>query len=821
MNVAVSLKTHEHHALESAIELACRVVAPSWPLDRQIAVNPYWGLIDQPFAHVAAAMRRVGGGRFTLAPHEYLDAWHCGDISPAALSRALAESKSAATMQSAVAALSLQRPLARGLPLLSDIVDGMEPPASGPRWADVITQQVSQYCASYFDEHQSDWRRDRAAGLYLGWRSALRVDRAIEPLKRASEICSRAVNLPDSPHAAIAWALDRIGVSSEDATDFLRACLLRINGWASWCAYLGWQAGLSGAADSHLRELLAIRTCWEALLHDGGAECSAALQWQDRWEAARGTASNVRDEWELIWQRAHEISYQDRLIRVLSRAPVRPAAQARPDAQLVFCIDVRSERLRRAVEAVAPATETRGFAGFFGLPIQYRPIGAATARPQLPGLLAPSLHVSNSTGKLDRDCAIAARRARALGCTAALQPFQRSATGAFSLVETFGMGYAGALLRKHFGTDVPPADALGLASSDARALRPRLVLENADATHRQASLVASILRAMSLTSGFARLLVLVGHGSQSANNPQAAALDCGACGGQTGEVNARVLAGLLNDTAVREALRGHGICIPADTVAIGALHNTTTDEVTLFDLADVPASHINEVRLLERSLEEAGHRTRAERAPDLGLGHLVSRPALLLRRLRKRARDWAETRPEWGLANNAAFIIAPRFRTRGLDLAGRSFLHDYSSADDPDGTVLELIMTAPMVVTHWINLQYYASSVDPDRYGSGNKTLHNVACGRIGVFEGNTGDLRIGLSRQSLHDGQRRMHAPLRLCVVIDAAREKIDTILARHPTVRYLVANQWLYLCRFTEKGFEWRREGRWQAWLAEPTAS
>jgi uncharacterized protein YbcC (UPF0753/DUF2309 family) len=249
-------------------------------------------------------------------------------------------------------------------------------------------------------------------------------------------------------------------------------------------------------------------------------------------------------------------------------------------------------------------------------------------------------------------------------------------------------------------------------------------------------------------------------------------------------------------------------------VAIGALHNTTTDEVQLLDLEQVPGSHAPDLEQLLRSLVDAGGRTRTERAPSLGLAALAHRPDDLLKQIRRRARDWAETRPEWGLADNAAFIVAPRSRTRGLNLEGRSFLHDYTWADDPDGKVLELIMTAPMVVTHWINMQYYASTVDPDRFGSGNKVLHNLACGRIGVFEGNTGDLRIGLARQSVHDGERWMHTPLRLSVFIEAPRDRIDGILAQHSMVRQLIDNQWLHLFRLEDGCIERHQDGRWQPW-------
>ncbi|HZI03341.1 MAG TPA: putative inorganic carbon transporter subunit DabA, partial [Archangium sp.] len=150
---------------------------------------------------------------------------------------------------------------------------------------------------------------------------------------------------------------------------------------------------------------------------------------------------------------------------------------------------------------------------------------------------------------------------------------------------------------------------------------------------------------------------------------------------------------------------------------------------------------------------------------------------------------------------------------RHMDLAGRSFLHEYRWEEDTDFAILELIMTAPMVVTHWINLQYYASTVDNVRYGSGNKVLHNVVGGNIGVFEGNGGDLRIGLPMQSLHDGSRWRHTPLRLSVFIEAPRPAIERVLEKHAHVRQLVENEWLYLFQLDagrQEVLAWR-QGSW----------
>ena len=181
-------------------------------------------------------------------------------------------------------------------------------------------------------------------------------------------------------------------------------------------------------------------------------------------------------------------------------------------------------------------------------------------------------------------------------------------------------------------------------------------------------------------------------------------------------------------------------------------------------------------------------------APPISRSQLP--PTRLSARLSRRARVIGRRYARSGaLRITRPFIVAPRSRCRHLNLAGRAFLHDYRFEDDRDFSVLELIMTAPMVVTHWINLQYYASTVDNARYGSGNKVLHNVVGGHLGVFEGNGGDLRIGLPMQSLHDGERWVHTPLRLSVFIEAPCAAIDAILAKHEKVRALVENEWIYL--------------------------
>jgi uncharacterized protein YbcC (UPF0753/DUF2309 family) len=257
-------------------------------------------------------------------------------------------------------------------------------------------------------------------------------------------------------------------------------------------------------------------------------------------------------------------------------------------------------------------------------------------------------------------------------------------------------------------------------------------------------------------------------------------------------VNARLAADVLNDMEVRGLLAGRGVVIPDDTRFVAGLHRTSTDEVDLFDTGEIETTHGKDLEELRVKLAEAGRRTRRERSERLGLEGLSD--VELLEALWQRAADGSQVRPEWALANNAALVAAPRDRTAGLKLDGRVFLHDYDPDSDADDRILTLILSAPVVVASWINLQYYASRVDPERYGSGNKALHQVV-GGVGVFEGNGGDLRVGLPLQSIHDGNRFVHEPRRLAVYIEAAPARLDRVLADLPGVRALFDHGWIHL--------------------------
>jgi uncharacterized protein YbcC (UPF0753/DUF2309 family) len=327
------------------------------------------------------------------------------------------------------------------------------------------------------------------------------------------------------------------------------------------------------------------------------------------------------------------------------------------------------------------------------------------------------------------------------------------------------------------------------------------------------SYAESALKMMGLTRNFAPWVVLCGHGSSTQNNAYATLLDCGACGGHHGAGNARTLAVILNDAEVRAYLSKAGIEITDVTRFIAAEHNTTTDEVTFYDHAETGTVHIDSLRRLKRDLEVARRTNSAWRLFQLGHkakhGRAKSGTAV-------RSVDWAQVRPEWGLARNASFIVAPRNLTRDVDLEGRTFLHSYDWQQDPDGASLTVILTAPMVVAQWINSQYLFSTIDNIAYGGGSKITKNIT-GKIGIMQGNASDLMHGLPLQSVFSSDTKTyHEPLRLMTVVYAPHHLIDRIVAQQEVLQKLFGNGWVTLAcidpednltYILERDLEWHR--------------
>lgn len=774
-------------AVRRAVAEACDAIAPTWPLDQLIAVNPLWPLTHQPLGEVAAALGARAG--VTLLPRtEHLqDAWRRGDFDRSDL-RAVCARHNASSPEQLRAALELEDPPTLRRARFADVLDARRDLAHEHAWSAFVVNATSQFCAAYFDEAQASLVPDRRGGLYASWRRHALRDRSPRLLMGFEGYERLVQTLPDNAVDMAEIALTALDVPDREAAAYLHALLLDQLGWASWCA-----ARRGSAREDHaLEDLLGIRLAWEWLLRSA-APPHVALSWQHAvsvWPEVDRAAREAQ-ETPLRLLEATERAYQRRTLPGLL-AGLDAARPARPVVQVVCCIDVREEPLRRALEVQHNGIQTIGFAGFFGVPGEHLAPGADRAWPHLPGLLAPSVRIRDEGAD-----ACDGLRQRHLDAARAHHELKRRPAAALAFVEALGIPHALRLLAAQLGVedDDHPTRA-GLNLGERRALRPRIVADAGGAPLTRTArvdLAERVLRGMSLTRGFAPLVVLLGHGATSRNNPHEAGLHCGACGGQTGEVSARAVAALLNEPAVREGLVARGVEVPADTCFLAGTHDTTTDDVTLYDRGDAQGDALGALSQLEPWIEAAAQRVREARAPGLGLGDVP--PAELPARLRARAADWAELQPEWGLADNALFLAMPRERCRHLDLEGRAFLHEYRHDEDRDGAALATILTAPLLVAHWINLQYYASTVDPARYGSGNKTLHNVVGGHLGVFEGNSGDLRIGLPLQSLHDGARWRHRPLRLTAVIEARRGDVGAVIAREEKLRELVRNGWIHL--------------------------
>ena len=800
--------------IDAVVERACALIAPTWPLDRFIAVNPFWERVGEPLPSVSAKLTALSGARLIMPRVWYREEWQNGRLREEDLREAIAQSEASVTVAYLQALLEDDEPRTPRRARVMDVADSRRDLAHEMSWRDFITHGSSQLCASYFDDGQAQLRPDVEGGLYATWRRQALLDRSPALLMGLGDYRDTVRGLPLTARELVRVALRDLDVPGDEQCSYLTGLLLDLNGWAAWCAYRRWTARLSGHGDDHIVDLLGIRLAWEWILFRAGGSALVPewLKAMAAWPTISAAASSSQaSDWLL--QKAVEIAFQRELCRRLP-AGFGTGDETEPvSVQAAFCIDVRSEVFRRALEAESAGVRTIGFAGFFGMPIEYQPVGSTNARPQLPGLLAPRLRVTDAGVPAD----LARRRVTRLDVDSAWKTFKASALSSFAFVEALGLFFGGKLVAETIGRDHRDApERAGLTASEDAMRKPRLTALADGGTlgpEDRCALAEGMLRAMGLSRGFARLVVLLGHGGQTRNNPFAAGLDCGACCGQTGEVNARAAAALLNEPEVRAGLSTRGIDVPTTTRFLSGLHDTTTDRVTLYELDELPLSHEADVATLRRWLDAAGDRARRERAPRLGLAGLSDKA--LLRAMDDRACDWAQVRPEWGLADNAAFIVAPRARSRHLDLGGRSFLHDYRWQDDEDFAILELIMTAPMVVTHWINLQYYASTVDNVRYGSGNKLLHNVVGGHLGVFEGNGGDLRIGLPMQSLHDGERWVHTPLRLSVFIEAPCTAIEAVLRKHEKVGALVDNEWIHLFQIDAEASVVRAYRR-QTWVS-----
>lgn len=577
----------------------------------------------------------------------------------------------------------------------------------------------------------------------------------------------------------------------------------------------------------------------------------------------------------LFWLQAMEARATAHLLQGINFAP--PEARAkRPFVQSLFCIDTRSERIRRQLEGVGDY-QTFGIAGFFGVPVSFMELGKGSETHLCPVLLTPKNLVLEISAAVQQD------EAALSSLEKAMHELKESVLTPFVTVEAigllFGFDMVGKTLapefynrwRKRMHGDKPATHLLldkldrEQADSIVRAVQRAVIVKAVEqefqltpekitdtvirelreaamgqapgspsliellgldpeleqafiqrlrtdyrinpsfaqmqlerlarigfSLEEQTRFVSQALSSIGLTHDFSRFVLLVGHGSMSENNPYESALDCGACGGSHGLVSARVLAQMANKPEVRRRLRAKGIDIANDAWFIAAKHNTTTDEIQLHDLELLPPSHLIYLDRLRNGLTAAARLCAQERLPTLQAGAQHIEPLAAFRGARRNAMDWSQVRPEWGLSRNVYFIIGRRCLTKTFGLDGRAFLHSYDYSVDSKRRLLENILTGPLVVGQWINMEHYFSTVDNEKFGSGSKVYHNVA-GRFGVMTGNLSDLRTGLPAQTVLDKGLPYHEPMRLITMIEAPFENGRRAVEGVVAVKRLVRNGWI----------------------------
>lgn len=743
-----------------------------------------------------------------------------------------------------------------------------------------INEQLTKWLAAYLDDGQALWRMpyQNQSFRQAWWSLVIHDNRLPKPVYSVLKTMGEQLIRPNlSSIEAMAILLKNRNITPEELEPVLTEHLKQMPGWVSYIQYCterksSWTELLS---DYLLLRLIYDVACdavpWVEETTQTSSFMPQALYWETRLERLLSAdrfqghteETLVEDvqvnfeawtsylEWGSPLQKlitmmeALEQSQNCSLTLALTEAFSQPSGQTsptaiRPEVQAVFCIDVRSEPFRKALEASGDI-ETYGFAGFFGLPIAKVPYAGHEAVPMCPILLEPQYTIQEAPSSSTDDSFVNRQLRQAVVLREqwiyALKKIKRDTFATFSYVESFGLVHALTLLKDSFAgvpfglikqkmvnTVAPLLNLKPELSVVERHGQPDLL--TGIPFNEQITLAKTILTLMGLRRPFAEFVILCGHVAQTYNNPYASSLDCGACGANGGGFNALVLSRILNRPDIREALATEDIIIPDDTCFIAAEHNTTTDGVAFLNLEAIPSQQQEKFLNIQRSFQHATALNQVKRQKQLKFHSAVStqsnNPLTI-------SYDWSQTRPEWGLSGNQAFIVGNREVTKTLDLEGRCFLHSYNWVHDPAGDVLTVIMTAPMIVAAWINLQYCFSTLNNNRFGSGKKYTHNIV-GLFGTYLGNASDLRLGLPYESLfsNDGTP-YHLPQRLLVYIQAPKERVAKIIEAQQAVKNLITNQWITLMVFDPQekvayhfqGNDWQVVANGQQCLLSPCST
>lgn len=690
--------------ISSLVESSFKKIAPFWPLQNLIAVNPLQGFENLPIEEAL----KIGAAYFEQA-----------DLPPEML---------------------------------------------------LINIETIKWLGVYCDEGQATITMPlRKQGFFMAWRQLAVYDQKLH--KNCKEKIAFLKSLPESPDQIIEESLRGLDIAKEQQQEFLTLLLTTLPGWASYIKYKSeWAQTNVNSHEITQLDYVALRIVITRMI------------WQQAFELLNWHKKALANSQNTILEKiqTNEKMYRSSLLKKLVKQKIQEPLT--PEAQLVFCIDVRSEPFRKCLESTG-FYQTFGVAGFFGIPAQITDTITDISYASCPVLLNPKHEVFEAPYSTEQFLKLKKSYDLKQFLRRLYQSLKYTFAAPFALVEGLG-GLSGLWMGIRTISPKLASTIRGFIKHNKDIRRyTELTLENVS-FQSKCTYAENLLRMMGLTRNFSSIVVLCGHGSSTQNNAYATALDCGACGGRHGGNNAKILAAIMNCSEVKMQLAKKGIKIPETTKFIAAEHNTTTDEVVLFSKNDT-----QEIQKLKNSLMRARDLNIRTRLKKLGMRNCTAHAAQI------RAHDWAEVRPEWGLARNAAFIIAPRDLTASLDLDGRCFLHSYDHKQDPQGVFLTTILTAPVIVAQWISMQYLFSTVNNIAYGSGSKITKNIT-GKIGVMQGNASDLMNGLPLQSLYQSDtKHYHEPQRLMVVAHVPKIMVKKIILAQPTLQNLVGNGWVQM--------------------------
>lgn len=742
---------------QNKIQMASQVIGTTWPLYSFVTSNPLSGYESKHFEKaIQGAKIKLGGNVFPKTA-TFRKALQDGEMNEKVLIDQLIENNFYETPSYYLEKLdALQETYIQNTNSKLDRI-------------------IVKWLMAFMDEGLAEWEMPfKEDGFYSSWRLLSMYDDEIK--------INSLADLPKTSAEVLTKILKNY--TEQEQIEIMEVHLAALPGWTGYIKFKQetkdlWQQEFKIT----LEDYLAVRL-WLA----------NHFQMQVLPSCSQKPSPDPNSKLQYLFLKAWEKSWQNKLISDFKiQKNGKSETEKVPDVQMVFCIDTRSELIRRNIESKGNY-ETFGYAGFFGIAMDYQNLEDGISRKSCPPILSSAYQVSeiaqeNKEHQIDL---YQKRTERKKFTQHFLTRMKNMLPSAFGYVEGSGLFYAFSLLSRTLFPESLYNSTRNNQLSFEDNSEPKICHNHSNKMDtndiplsEKTSIVKSAFDLMGWQQ-FAPLVVFVGHGSHSANNPFASSLDCGACSASPGRHNARMLAKLANLPEVRNALKeNHSIYIPETTLFLGAEHNTTTDEIVMFDAA-LPNTHFEQLLSLKKDLRKAQETATKER-----LGITKNSISAVY----KKTNNWAETRPEWGLAKNAGFIVGPRSLTKNLNLQGHCFLHSYNWELDKSGKALEGIMQGPMVVTQWINNHYYFSTVDNATFGGGSKISHNIT-GKFGVVQGNGGDLKIGLPLQSVNETDEKLyHQPLRLSVFIQAPKENIGRILLKNINLKTLFDNEWIYL--------------------------